>query len=103
SKHPGTGGLISVGTVTAQLLYEIGSPLYLNPDVTSDFSSIRLDGDGPDRVRIRGVKGLPAPPTTKVCINYDGGYRNRMTFVLSGLHQAEKAEWAESALFARLG
>ncbi|HVE17700.1 MAG TPA: acyclic terpene utilization AtuA family protein, partial [Ilumatobacteraceae bacterium] len=103
SKHPGTGGLISVGTVTAQLLYEIGSPLYLNPDVTSDFSSIHLDGDGLDRVRIRGVKGLPAPPTTKLCINYDGGYRNRMTFVLSGLHQAEKAEWAESALFARLG
>ena len=103
SKHPGTGGLISVGTVTAQLLYEIGGPLYLNPDVTCDFGSIHLDGDGPDRVIISGVKGLPAPPTTKVCINYDGGYRNRMTFVVSGLHQAEKAEWAESALFARLG
>ena len=103
TKHSGTGGLISVGTVTAQLLYEIGGPLYLNPDVISDFGSIHVEGDGPDRVRVRGVKGLPAPPTTKVCINYDGGYRNRMTFVLTGLHQEEKAAWAESALFDRLG
>lgn len=103
TKHPGTGGLVSVGTVTAQLLYEIGGQQYLNPDVVADFGSIHLDDDGPDRVRIRSVKGSPAPPTTKVCINYDGGYRNRMTFVLTGLTQGEKAAWAESALFARLG
>jgi hypothetical protein len=103
TKHPGTGGLVSIGTVTAQLLYEIGSPLYLNPDVIADFGSFHLDDDGPDRVRIRGTRGLPAPPTTKVCINYDGGFRNRMTFVLTGLNQRQKAEWAESALFARLG
>ena len=103
TKHPGTGGLVSVGTVTAQLLYEIGSPAYLNPDVVADFGTIRLTADGADRVRIGQVNGLPAPPTTKVCINYDGGYRNRMTFVLTGLAQPEKAAWAESALFARLG
>jgi hypothetical protein len=103
TKHRGTGGLVSVGTVTAQLLYEIGSPAYLNPDVVADFGTIRLTADGPDRVRVGQVNGLPAPPTTKVCINYDGGYRNRMTFVLTGLAQAEKAAWAESALFARLG
>jgi hypothetical protein len=103
TKHPGTGGLVSVGTVTAQLLYEIGSPAYLNPDVVADFGTIRLTADGSDRVRIGQVYGMPAPPTTKVCINYDGGYRNRMTFVLTGLAQAEKAAWAESALFARLG
>ncbi len=103
TKHPGTGGLVSVGTVTAQLLYEIGGAEYLNPDVVADFTTISLTGDGPDRVRIGEVKGLPAPPTTKVCINYDGGYRNRMTFVLTGLAQAEKATWAASALFARLG
>ena len=103
TKHPGTGGLVSVGTVTAQLLYEIGSPAYLNPDVVADFGSIRLSADGADRVRIGQVNGSPAPPTTKVCINYDGGFRNRMTFVLTGLAQAEKAAWAESALFARLG
>ena len=103
TKHPGTGGLVSVGTVTAQLLYEIGGPSYLNPDVATDFATIRLIDDGQDRVRIVGVQGQPAPPTTKVCINYDGGYRNRMTFVLTGLAQAEKAAWAEAALFARLG
>jgi Acyclic terpene utilisation family protein AtuA len=103
TKHAGTGGLVSVGTVTAQLLYEIGGRHYLNPDVVADFATIHLDDDGPDRVRVHGVRGLPAPPTTKVAINYDGGHRNRMTFVLTGLHQAEKAKWAESALFARLG
>jgi Acyclic terpene utilisation family protein AtuA len=103
TKHPGTGGLVSVGTVTAQLLYEIGGPHYLNPDVVTDFGSIRLSAGGPDRVRISDTKGLPAPPMTKVSINYDGGYRNRMTFVLTGLNQADKAVWAESALFTRLG
>ena len=103
TKHPGTGGLVSVGTVTAQLLYEIGGPHYLNPDVVADFASIQLAGTGPDRVRISGPAGLPAPPTTKVCINYEGGYRNRMTFVLTGLDQSEKAAWAEAALFDRLG
>ena len=103
TKHPGTGGLVSVGTVTAQLLYEIGDPHYLNPDVVTDFGSIRLHDDGPDRVRISDVRGSPAPSTTKVCINYDGGYRNRMTFVLTGLNQQQKAVWAESALLTRLG
>ena len=103
TKHPGTGGLVSVGTVTAQLLYEISGPQYLNPDVIADFGSIHLDDDGPDRVRVRGTRGLPAPATTKVCINYEGGFRNRMTFVLTGSNQRQKAEWAESALFARLG
>ena len=103
TKHPGTGGLVSVGTVTAQLLYEIGGPRYVNPDVVADFGSIQLADDGTDRVRIGGVSGLPAPLTTKVSINYEGGYRNRMTFVLTGLNQADKAAWAESALFTRLG
>ena len=103
TKHAGTGGLVSVGTVTAQLLYEIGGRNYLNPDVVADFGTIELEDDGPDRVRVRGVRGMPAPPTTKVCINFDGGYRNRMTFVLTGLDQPAKAAWAESALFTRLG
>ncbi len=62
TKHPGTGGLVSVGTVTAQLLYEIGGSHYLNPDVVADFGSIQLAADGPDRVRVSGVRGLPAPP-----------------------------------------
>lgn len=103
TKHAGTGGLVDIGTVTSQLLYEIGGPLYLNPDVVTTFTSIQLADDGPDRIRIDSVQGLPGPPTTKVCINLDGGYRNRVSFVLTGIDQREKADWAEAALFARLG
>ena len=103
TKHHGTGGLVDVGTVTAQLLYEIGGPTYANPDVISHFDTIRLTQEGPDRVRISGVQGSPAPTSTKVCLNLEGGFRNRMSFVLTGLDQAEKARWAEAALFARLG
>jgi Acyclic terpene utilisation family protein AtuA len=103
TKHPGTGGMVSVGTVTAQLLYEIAGPAYANPDVIARFDTIRLTDDGPDRVRISGVRGEPAPPTTKVSINYEGGFRNRMTFVLTGLDQEAKAAWVRRALFDRLG
>jgi hypothetical protein len=103
TKHPGTGGLVSVGTVTAQLLYEIGPPAYMNPDVVARFDTIRLDQAGPDEVRISGVRGEPAPPTTKVCINYEGGFRNRMTFNLTGLDQKAKADWITQQLFVRLG
>ena len=59
TKHPGTGGLVSVGTVTAQLLYEIASPRYLNPDVMARFDTIRLEPAGADRVRVSGVRGEP--------------------------------------------
>lgn len=103
TKHPGTGGLVSVGTVTAQLLYEIGAPAYPNPDVVARFDTLRLDPDGPDRVRISGTRGEPAPPTTKVSINLEGGFRNRMSFVLTGLDQQAKADWVTDALFRRLG
>ncbi len=103
TKHPGTGGVVNVGTITAQLLYEIGPEAYPNPDVVAHFGSIHLAAAGPDRVRISGVTGSPAPATTKVCINLEGGFRNRMSFVLTGLRQPEKAAWIESALFARLG
>lgn len=103
TKHPGTGGLVSVGTVTAQLLYEIQGSRYLNPDATARFDSIRLEQEGPDRVRVSGVKGEPAPPTTKVCINYLGGYKNGMTFVLAGLDITEKARLAEDTLWELVG
>ena len=103
TKHANTGGLVSVGTVTAQLLYEIGDRLYPNPDAVADFGTIRLVQEGSDRVSVSGVQGLPAPPTSKVSINYDGGFRNRMTFVLTGLDQSDKAAWAAAALFDRLG
>lgn len=103
TKHPGTGGLVSVGTVTAQLLYEIQGPRYFNPDATARFDTIQLEPAGPDRVRIHGVKGEPPPPTTKVCINYLGGYRNSVTFVLTGLDIEEKAALAERTLWHLVG
>jgi hypothetical protein len=103
TKHPGTGGLVSVGTVTAQLLYEIGGPLYPNPDVTARFDTIRVTQDGADRVLVDGIKGEPPPSTTKVCINYFGGYKNSMTFVLTGLDIAEKAALAEETLWKLVG
>ena len=84
TKHPGTGGMVSVGTVTAQLLYEIDGHRYLNPDVVSRFDTIHLAQQGPDRVLISGVRGEPAPDRVKVCINYLGGFRNSMTFVADG-------------------
>jgi acyclic terpene utilization AtuA family protein len=103
TKHVGTGGLVSVGTVTAQLLYEIQGVRYLNPDATARFDSIRLEQDGPDRVRVSGIKGEPPPPTTKVCINYLGGFKNSMTFVLAGLDVEEKARMAEDTLWQLVG
>jgi hypothetical protein len=103
TKHPGTGGLASVGTITAQLLYEIQGVRYLNPDVTTRFDSIRLAQEGPDRVRVSGIRGEPPPPTTKVCINYLGGYKNSVTFVLTGLDIEDKAQLAEQTLWKLVG
>ena len=92
TKHPGTGGLVSVDTVTAQLLYEVGGARYANPDVTARMDTIELSADGADRVKIGGVAGEPPPPTLKVSLNSIGGFRNAMTFVLTGLDIEEKAE-----------
>ena len=103
TKHPGTGGLVSVGTVTAQLLYEIGGPLYPNPDVTARFDTIQVQQDGPDRVLVHDIKGEPPPATTKVCINYFGGYKNSMTFILAGLDIEEKAKLADDTLWKLVG
>ncbi len=103
TKHPGTGGIVDVGSVTAQLLYEIGPPAYLNPDVTTHFETIEISRDGPDRVLLAGTCGSPAPDRAKVSINCEGGFRNRMTFVLTGLDQQAKADWVREQLFIRLG
>ena len=103
TKHPGAGGQVTVETVTAQLLYEIGPPAYPNPDVVTRFDTVRLEQVGPDRVRISGTRGEPAPPTTKVALNYEGGYRNRMTFVLTGLEQEAKAAWVADAVVQSMG
>src|SRR6476660_9014119 len=92
TKHPGTGGAVTVGTVTAQLLYEIGGARYANPDVTLRLDTIELFDDGPDRARISGVRGEPPPPTLKVSLNSIGGFRNEMALVLTGLDIEAKAE-----------
>ncbi len=102
TKHPGTGGQVSVGTVTAQLLYEIGSPRYLNPEVTARFDAIELSQAGPDRVLVRGTRGEPQPADLKVALNYAGGYRNSMVLVLEGGDVAAKAALAEQAIWARV-
>lgn len=102
TKHPDTGGQVSVGTVTAQLLYEIGGPRYLNPDVTARFDTIALDQVGPDRVRVSGVRGERPPGDLKVSLNYAGGYRNSMILAIEGLDVAAKAELAEQAIWARV-
>jgi hypothetical protein len=93
-KHDGTGGLVSVGTVTAQLLYEVGGPAYANPDVTARFDTLELAQVGPDRVAITGVRGEPAPETVKVAVNTLGGFRNSASLVLTGLDVEAKADLA---------
>ncbi len=103
TKHDGTGGAVTTETVTAQLLYEIGAPSYAGPDVTTRFDTIELAQDGPDRVRISGVKGTPPPPSTKVCLNHLGGHRNEMTFVLTGLGIEAKAESVKARMAAAFG
>ena len=100
TKHESHGGLVSVGTVTAQLLYEIGGPAYANPDVTARFDTIQLEEVGENRVRISGVKGEPPPPTTKVSMNYQGGYRTSVNLMLTGLDIEAKAQVALEALWA---
>jgi Acyclic terpene utilisation family protein AtuA len=98
-KHDRTGGEVSIGTVTSQLLYEIGSPAYLGPDVTARFDTIELDQIGLDRVRIRGARGEPPPPTLKVAMNELGGYRNDIGVALTGLDIEAKAQLVEDAFW----
>jgi len=98
TKHDGTGGQVSIGTVTAQLLYEIGGARYANPDVTARMDTAQLTQDGPDRVRISGVRGEPPPPTLKVSLNSIGGFRNEFSFVLTGLDIEAKAELVQQQL-----
>jgi hypothetical protein len=107
TKHDGTGGLVSVDTVTAQLMYEIQSTEYLGPDVTTRLDSVQLDsvqlgGSGRDRVRITGVRGSQPPGRLKVCVNELGGYRNSVALVLTGLDIEKKAAWVRRQLEQRL-
>jgi hypothetical protein len=98
-KHPGTGGGVTVGTVTSQLLYEIGGPGYLGPDVTARFDTIQLEQQTPERVRISGVRGEAPPETLKVSMNSWGGFRSDMTIALTGIDIEAKAELVEKAFW----
>jgi hypothetical protein len=91
TKHDGTGGFVDVGTVTAQLLYETAGARYAGPDVTARLDTVRLTQDGPDRVRVEGVRGEAPPPVLKVGVNRLGGFRNEVAFVLTGLDVEAKA------------
>jgi hypothetical protein len=102
TKHDDTGGAVTVDTVTAQLVYEIQSTRYLNPDVTVDLTSIRLAQADRDRVALTGVRGEPPPERLKVCVNELGGWRNQVEFVLTGLDVEEKAEWLREQLSSSL-
>ncbi|MDC1043557.1 DUF1446 domain-containing protein [Gammaproteobacteria bacterium] len=103
TKHPGTGGLVSAGTVTAQLLYEISAPAYLNPDVIAHFDTLNIKEVSKDRVYVSGCRGSSPTSTHKVCINLAGGYRNGMEFILTGIDIEEKAQIITDALFNSVG
>lgn len=102
TKHPGTGGAVTVDTVTAQLLYEVNGPRYLGPDVVTRLDTVTLTADGPDRVRIRGVRGEPPTGSVKVGTLFPGGWKNSGTFVLTGLDTEAKAALAQQALWAHV-
>jgi hypothetical protein len=98
-KHDGTGGVVNVETVTSQLLYEIGGPEYLGPDVTARFDTIEVEQVGRDRVRVSGATGEAPPSTLKVAMNELGGYRNSFTVALTGLDIDAKAAFAQATFW----
>ena len=102
TKHPGTGGAVTLDTVTAQLVYEIQTERYLGPDATVLLDSIELSEDGEDRVRISGVRGEAPPETLKVSVNHVGGFRNSVELVLTGLDIDAKADWVRTQVEAAL-
>ena len=103
TKHPDTGGLVSTGTVTAQLLYEINSPAYVNPDVIAHFDTLKIEEVEKDKVYVSGCRGSSPPDKHKVCINLAGGYRNGMEIILTGLDIEDKAKVFTDALFNSVG
>lgn len=103
TKHPGTGGLVSVDTVKAQLLYEISGPDYLNPDVVAHFDTMEIEQIGPDRVRVSGTRGSSPPPTHKVCINTNGPAKKLVEVLMTGLDIEKKADLYVDQVLHNLG
>ncbi len=103
TKHEGTGGLVNIETVTSQLVYEMGDPAhYITPDVVADFTSIQLEEVGKDRVRVSGIRGLPATDTYKVSISYQNGYKASGQLTVAGPDAVEKAKLCADVVFQRL-
>jgi hypothetical protein len=102
TKHPGTGGAVTVDTVRAQIVYEIAGARYAGPDVTTRFDTVQVIQDGTDRVRIHDATGEPPPPTLKVCLNHVGGFRNDVSFILVGLDIEAKARLVRQQMEAAL-
>ncbi len=103
TKHDGTGGMVTVDTVAEQLVYEMGDPArYITPDCVVDFTSIQLDQDGKDRVRVHGIRGSEATDTFKVSISYLAGYKATGTLTVSGPDALAKAKICADALWGRL-
>ncbi len=103
TKHPGTGGLVSIDTVSEQLVYEMGRPdEYITPDVVADFTTAKLEDDGPDRVRVTSIKGRPDTPFYKVSATYHDGYKAVGHLTISGPRAIEKARLCEEIVWWRL-
>jgi hypothetical protein len=103
TKHEGTGGLVTVDTVAEQLVYEMGDPRsYITPDCVADFTSIRLEQEGPDRVRVHGIRGAEATDSFKVSISYLEGYKATGQLTVSGPDALAKARICAEALWGRL-
>ena len=103
TKHAGTGGRVSVPSVTEQLVYEMGDPhAYITPDVVADFTSIQLEADGENRVRVHGITGGPPTPFLKVSIAYRAGYKAVGSLVYAWPDAMEKAQMADRILRERL-
>lgn len=103
TKHEGTGGMVTVDTVSEQLLYEMGNPgEYITPDVVADFTTIRLDQEAKDRVRVSGIEGRPKTPYLKISASYLAGYKASGQITLSGPHAIEKARLAAETIWKRL-
>ena len=103
TKHPNTGGLVTVHTVSEQLLYEMGTPEYLSPDCTARFDSIRLEQQGPDRVSVSGVRGAPPPEKLKVSISTADGFRSIGRLMITGPRAREKADRVADTLWEEAG
>jgi hypothetical protein len=103
TKHPNTGGLVSVHTVAEQILYEIGPPAYMTPDVIARFDSVHLEQAGPDRVRVTGARGEPAPEQLKVSISYQAGWRAFGRLAVTGPEALAKANRVAEAFWDAAG